>query len=93
MEVFATRRNPCTASSRIGAALVVELILTFGLKCTHLPVFLKQVLSRSNIRYLPPYIPYLLNYLLIWVKTVTYCYEPYTLFKKCRKLWSPTSGN
>ena len=36
-----------------------------------------MVLSRPNIRYIPPYLPYLLNYLLIWVKTVTYFYEPY----------------
>ena len=36
-----------------------------------------MVLSRPNIRYKSPYIPYLLNYLLIWVKTVTYFYEPY----------------
>jgi hypothetical protein len=38
-----------------------------------------MVLSRPNIRYIPPYLPYLLNYLLIWVKTVTYFYEPYSL--------------
>jgi hypothetical protein len=37
---------------------------------------LKMVLSRPNIRYKSPYIPYLLNYLLIWVKIVTYFYEP-----------------
>jgi len=36
-----------------------------------------MVLSRPNIRYIPPYIQYVLNYLLIWVKTVTYFYEPY----------------
>jgi len=36
-----------------------------------------MILSRPNIRYKSPYIPYLLNYLLIWVKTVTYFYEPY----------------
>ena len=30
-----------------------------------------------NILYQPPYIPHLLNYLLIWVKNVTYFYEPY----------------
>ena len=36
-----------------------------------------MVLSRPNIRYIPPYLPYLLNYLLIWVKNVTYFYEPY----------------
>jgi hypothetical protein len=34
-----------------------------------------MVLYRPNIWYLPPHIPYLLNYLLIWVKTVTYFYE------------------
>ena len=44
-----------------------------GLKKTGI---LKMVLSRPNIRYIPPYLPYLLNYLLIWVKTVTYFYEP-----------------
>ena len=38
---------------------------------------LKLLLSRPNIRYISPYMPYLLNYLLIWVKTVTYFYEPY----------------
>ena len=36
-----------------------------------------MVLSRPHIRYKSPYIPYLLNYLLIWVKTVTYFCEPY----------------
>ena len=44
-----------------------------GPKNTGIP---RMVLYRPNIWYLPPYIPYLLNYLLIWVKTVTYFYEP-----------------
>ena len=36
-----------------------------------------MVLSRPNIRYISPYLPYLLKNLLIWVKSVTYFYEPY----------------
>ena len=49
-----------------------------------------MVLSRPNIRYKSPYIPYLLNYLLIWVKIVTYLYEPYydTFVNNIRKLQS-----
>jgi len=38
--------------------------------------FSNRFFSLSNIRYLLPYTPYLLNYLFIWVKTVTYVYEP-----------------
>ena len=44
--------------------------------CGTITNWLGIAFSRPNIRYKSPYIPYLLNYLLIWVKIVTYFYEP-----------------
>ena len=49
-----------------------------------------MVLYRPNIWYLPPHIPYLLNYLLIWVKTVTYFNEAQALLRPNGQIFDPT---